>query len=673
MELQNLHIENFRQFQDSTIEFATGDDNVTVIHGSNGAGKTTLLNAFTWVLYDKVDFETRPERLVTEGVMMAASPGDEIEVSVSLEFRHENERCKATRSAVFEKQSDEDFDGHVEDSEITVKRLSGGPGDEVDNPNVFLNSIIPERLSELFFFDGEDIDELAGVDNQERIQESIENIMGLTILERATRHLDHVAGVFEDEFADFGSEELRDLVDQKKELESKRDRLQDKRKDKKREQERLQREIADIEARLARFDTSRAMQEERTSLVEEREDLESEVATATDQIKSEVGERGYAPLAMPLMRETAEELDELREQGVIPANLTDEYLDDLLENHRCICGRELEPGSLSYEQISALKGDNPAEGVESAALRIIGQLRHFSEEQSTFANTVDEQVGKRSKIEEEVSSLQRQIDDISDQLGSIDEEAADGKTVEEWESDRKEKENEKEEAVREETRLEQQIENLTQEIDDLERSISDLREDREEAVTARRRQRAAEVVGGEIEEKYNGLKQQVREVSNDKIQETFSAVARKDLQAEITSDFELKIYQDLPDGRVEVEKSTGERQIASLAFIGSLVNIARQRYESGEENEYFTGGIYPLVMDSPFGALDKEHRREISRILPNLASQVIVFATDSQWEGPVEEEMSPIVGKQYWLNFEDGGADGSPRTTAEPEQTAATR
>jgi DNA sulfur modification protein DndD len=75
-------------------------------------------------------------------------------------------------------------------------------------------------------------------------------------------------------------------------------------------------------------------------------------------------------------------------------------------------------------------------------------------------------------------------------------------------------------------------------------------------------------------------------------------------------------------------------------------------------------------MDSPFGALDKSHRRRVSRVIPSLANQVVVFATDSQWEGPVEEEMSEVVGQQYWLNFDDGGEDGSPRTDIKKERIA---
>ena len=61
-------------------------------------------------------------------------------------------------------------------------------------------------------------------------------------------------------------------------------------------------------------------------------------------------------------------------------------------------------------------------------------------------------------------------------------------------------------------------------------------------------------------------------------------------------------------------------------------------------------------------------------MIPTLASQVVVLATDSQWEGPVEEEMRERIGQQYWLDFDSGEQEGqSPRTRIETERIAATR
>ena len=52
MILKSLHLKNFRQFIDETIEFSLDKEhNITLVRGDNSAGKTTLANAITWCLF----------------------------------------------------------------------------------------------------------------------------------------------------------------------------------------------------------------------------------------------------------------------------------------------------------------------------------------------------------------------------------------------------------------------------------------------------------------------------------------------------------------------------------------------------------------------------------------------------------------------------------------------
>ena len=48
MKLKSLNLENFRQHEDSFIEFSDG---ITIINGANGSGKSTILEAITWAIY----------------------------------------------------------------------------------------------------------------------------------------------------------------------------------------------------------------------------------------------------------------------------------------------------------------------------------------------------------------------------------------------------------------------------------------------------------------------------------------------------------------------------------------------------------------------------------------------------------------------------------------------
>lgn len=672
MKLEKLQLSNFRQFKQETIEFAKGPDKgVTVVHGANGSGKTTLLNAFTWLFYDEVDFDTRPDRLVNEGSMAAADQGDELAVSVELWFEHETTKYHAKRTAEYAKRSPDDFDGEILDINLTVQYRSSGKWSERGNPENTLDKIIPERLSNLFFFDGEDIEELAGIDNQGQIQESIQNIMGLTILERSERHLGTVADRFESEVEEFASDELTELIEEKQELESDIEGLNRKLKDTNRSIEKVKTGIRDIDQKLERLDDSAALQERRQEYRTERERLENRIDELTEEIRDEIDSNGVIPLSMPLIQETAEELDEMRKEGKIPSELNNSYIDSLLESGQCLCGRPLVEGATHYEQVDAMKGDNVDDGVEQSALRIIGHLNQASEMESAFFDNVDDLISKRKGISDEVDTLTEKIDDISSELQGMDQTTESGESISDLESKREEKKAKKEELIAERGGIKEKIEQKNEKVEDLESEIDEQRDERKEALLAKRRQRATELVQDELGTAFDDLQDKVRQMSNKKIKDTFDKIASKNLTAEINENFKLKIWKNVGGNQIEVDKSTGERQIASLAFIGSLVDIARNQYESDSDSEYFTGGIYPLVMDSPFGALDKDHRREVSRVIPSLANQVVVFATDSQWEGPVQEEMTDKVGKQYWLNFDDGDGDKEyPRTRVEGEQAA---
>jgi len=673
MELHELELQNFRQFQDDTIEFAHGGENgVTVVHGANGSGKTTLLNAFTWLFYESVDFDTRPNRLITEGVVADADTGEQFTVSVRLEFAHEGSEYVAQREAIYEKRSNTDFDGELLDMNLTVEENAGSGWEGRGNPANTLDQIIPERLSNLFFFDGEDIEELAGLDNQDRIQESIQNIMGLTILERATRHLDAVAGRFEDEVEENASDELSALIDEKREMEEAVDSLERDKSDTKRSKERIEGEIGDIEQKLERLDESAALQERRGEYEAERERLEEQVEEINNALRADLNDKGFVPLAMPLIQDTAEDLDQMRKDGVIPSDLNNSYIESLLSAEQCICGRPLEPGTEHYEQIEALMGEAIADGVEQNAIRIIGHLNQVGELDSQFHESVEDLISRRKNLHDEIADQNERIDEITSELQEMEQTTESGESIQDLEAQRKSKKEEVSEHENELGRIQERIEQTEEEIESIKQEIDDQRDEREEALVAKRRQRAAELVQEELEVAFEDLKGKVRRLSNQKIEETFGSIASKDLSAEVTEEFKLKISQNVGGNQIEVDKSTGERQIASLAFVGSLVDIARDRYESESDSEYFTGGIYPLVMDSPFGALDKSHRRMVSRVIPTLANQVVVFATDSQWEGPVAEEMMPKVGKQYWLDFDSGEAEGAyPRTRIEAEPATA--
>lgn len=667
MRLQRLYLTNFRQFRSGSITFATENDrNVTVIHGQNGSGKTTLLNALTWVLYGDVDFELRPEKLANQGALVEADSGSTVRVEVTLEFEDENIEYELTRWLEYQKQSEKDYEGEIVDEDLSLSFiLSDGTRGTRSNPQDSIEQILPERLSDLFFFHGEYIEKLSTKRSEGEIRNAIQNIMGLKIIERSINHLEAVEDRFEDELEQYANSELKSLIERRSELKDRKDDHTQALESAKESQDTLKSEIEKITRTLKHMDDSSELEENRAALEEDLLGVEEQIDQVNQEIEETISKKGNLPFAMPAVEETAKDLDDLREKGVIPSEVSNEFVNGLLEGGECICGRPLEPGTEASETITAYKSDAVVEGFDQAAIRIISHLTQVDDERDEYFDTISKLLEQRSALRDMEQSLAEEISEISSQLGELDQvDPKTGETPAELETARDEKQAQLESARKDITRHELSVEEIDADLEGINEEIDDARQEQEEAQLARKRMRATEKVRRQLEGSFDNLQSRVRNWSNTLVAETFDKIATKEYEAEITDEFELRIKDQLADEYLDVDKSRGERQIASLTFIGSLVQIARERYESEEEPQFFSGGIYPIIMDSPFGALDDEHRRQVSDIIPKMAEQVVVMVTDSQWRGPVANELSDIAGREYHLEFNSGNSEGSyPHTT----------
>lgn len=134
----------------------------------------------------------------------------------------------------------------------------------------------------------------------------------------------------------------------------------------------------------------------------------------------------------------------------------------------------------------------------------------------------------------------------------------------------------------------------------------------------------------------------------------WNRISVKDYRAELDDEYHLKLTKPIGGSYEPVRgASTGEKQLLSLAFIGSLVDKARDTYEhhGTKEGSLFRGGLYPIVMDSAFGNLESEYRRDVAAGLPFLAPQVIILVSETQWRQEVEQELDARIGRQYILRL----------------------
>ncbi|MFO1421595.1 MAG: DNA sulfur modification protein DndD [Candidatus Competibacteraceae bacterium] len=87
--------------------------------------------------------------------------------------------------------------------------------------------------------------------------------------------------------------------------------------------------------------------------------------------------------------------------------------------------------------------------------------------------------------------------------------------------------------------------------------------------------------------------------------------------------------------------SAGERQLLATALLWGLARAS--------------GRPVPTIIDTPLGRLDSSHRRYlIERYFPCASHQVILLSTDEEIVGPYYEALKPFISRTYLLNHDDG-------------------
>lgn len=190
MFLKEIELKNFRQYKGhQTIRFSSDPDkNVTLLLGKNTSGKTTFIQAFRWVLYNDCDFtgkKSDEKKVINSDVRSEMRKDDEEEARVTIRLEHQGIDYELFRSYIYRSK----FPGSadlVDQKSMMYYYDSNGEKKPVKGSDEKISEMLPQSLSEYFFFDGEKI---ATVRDSKNVKDSINTIMGLVPLEHMISHL----------------------------------------------------------------------------------------------------------------------------------------------------------------------------------------------------------------------------------------------------------------------------------------------------------------------------------------------------------------------------------------------------------------------------------------------------------------------------------------------------
>ena len=658
MILEKLTIDNFRQYLGlQEMVFATGKaKNVTLIHGENGFGKTCFLNALLWGFYGRDGLTAdlpKPENIIPDSVRENCGDPHTAIASIKINFKHGDQSYILLRSITL--ADERDSKGEKTKLELAIRRTDGQTiNTDGREAQKIIDQMLPRDLRELVFFNGERIDHFAMEKNAEDVRDAVRGLLGLELIAQAIDDLksQNVRGKLRTELRENTDEETADLLAsqalRETDLQAKRNALTACRKNRAASAEKL----ASINNRLEANREAHQLQQRRSVLDAELSDRQKVLQDLEKRLSELLANDAYTLFCTELITKGKSITHRLRAEGRIPARVMNDFIHDLLKAHVCICGTHMPEGSETWKKVEeqlTKAGDpefNRAVGDLDKAIGVIeGSI-------TQTRNNLGRLVEERSNAANRIAQIHEELTDIKEQLGSKEDQE-----VHKLEDARESEELRRDELLVEEGSLVARIDSIETELRGLASQIQAKQQMRIEAQRAQRRLEQLEQVITLLEEILLLESEDLRVELGREVERVFRAISLHDYRLQLTEQFTLRLTKLIAsDGgqvSVDVATSTGQRQIMSLVFIASLVALAKRRNEIPTILRDLHGGDFPLVMDSPFGQLGKEFRAAVARNIPELAPQLIILVSSTQYAGDVERELgqSERVGRRYVLRY----------------------
>jgi DNA sulfur modification protein DndD len=284
--------------------------------------------------------------------------------------------------------------------------------------------------------------------------------------------------------------------------------------------------------------------------------------------------------------------------------------------------------------------------VEEKAIRMDGEVRKIAESVPRFLETIDQ-------IQQQIDGTRKAIHRIEDELDDIRArlESSPREEVSRLERQRESILDQIRQLTEEYGAIQQKIRDISERLAELEGLIKRHQAHEEKQDILQRQIAAAQEAVDRIAQTRERLEESFRERLTQKIRGLFDEISPTPYVPELTPDYDLRLLNSAGGAPVPVAASEGESQILSLAFIGSIITLAREYQAKQEHLPGPESSSYPLVMDSPFGKLGPTYRMQIAQHIPALADQVVVMVTDTQWRGEVDEAMKSRRGHSYVLTY----------------------
>ena len=617
---------------------------VVLFGGKNGAGKTTLLDALRLGLYGKQSFE---------GTISEASYKEELKsrIHISRDGIHKPQNAKiaiefdiASHGQTASYKIDRNWELKNDKIEERLRVFKDGLLlDETETKHwpTFIAEIVPERLSQLFFFDGEKIKNIAeDISSNQSIATSIKSLLGLDIVERLKADLQiYLSTRVKVTKAKDAHKELKIAQEELSQTKVEISKLNQKRSENETTLIGHQNEIRRLKSRLnelgSDFAKNQTDNEEKSDAIKSTlKDLESEMRAQTEQC-----------LAFALCPKLAGRLlGKLEEEEKAKKLLN--FAKESSHIHRSIKDQLLKLSNLEASNLEAFENilnetfsayqtneENNLEIIHDLPLKTVGKIAQTLEASPQIAvNRVVESYEKYNQAQEDLLNTQRKLEKAPKQellKPTVDQLTELGKIEGKLEAKKAQYESEEKVLANRKAEIERRISKANAQ-------ISLLEKDNQKVSYVTKLSKAL----CEYEDEITKLKIASLELA---VAECFNSIIRKSNFAKsVTVDpetFETNLYDRHNNLIPRSDLSSGEKQIFAIAMLWGLAKTS--------------GRPLPVVIDTPLGRLDSEHRKNlINNYFPEAAHQVIMLSTDTEVDQDLYKDLEPHLSHCFHLVYD---------------------
>lgn len=620
------------------------DKPIILLGGMNGSGKTTLLDAILLCLYGPVAKTSNRGSMgyhtyLRECVHRQARPN---EASVGLRFQEYRAGRKATfdlvRSWQVKSTVSESLRVHVDGEEDLLL---------AENWLDYFESIVPLRIANLFFFDGEKIEAFADIDNSKAIFESaVESLLGLDLMSQLSDDLltlerkKSLESKDDTEREEIGrlTEEITEAEDQKVDL---RNALAAKR-------ERLNQAEKNLRVANAKYVRKGGKYyEQREALKAEEQRQQGDLYEAEQRVRELAA--GEAPLLLveDILNEVILQAEcEVRaEDATAVCRILDKRDQKLLDKlSKTLSSGEIEKISefLSKDRgsyrdransecylLMSGQGLNDARAVKAILPRIRKDFQAAKTRREGCAKALA-QTQERIQaiplpeiIQPLVENLERWQKEVAEHKKSLEVMGSDLGTIE--------------------NRLSQLKNSLNNRIaDGLKEEFDADDSGRVIAYSESARETLSQL-------RHRVLHTHLAQIES-LITECFGQLAKKDSLIERIAispdDYSLELFGKGGGHLNPSRLSAGERQLLAVSMLWGLGKAA--------------GVELPVVIDTPLGRLDGHHRSQlVCSYFPQAGNQVLILSTDEEIAAGHLQELSSAISKTYLISHDEEAESSS--------------